>query len=51
MKYRICVTKYGYADVEADNADGALELVKDMDDRDFDWSEFDEAEIVEEFDE
>ena len=51
MIYRIVVTKYGYANVEADSADEALELVNDMDDGDFDWSEFDEAEIMEEFEE
>lgn len=51
MIYRIVVMKYGYANVEADSADEALELVNDMDDRDFDWSVFDEAEIVEEFEE
>ena len=49
MVYRICVKKYGYADIEADNVDRAIEIVEDMDDRDFDWSEFDEAEVIEEF--
>ena len=51
MIYRICVTKFGYANVEADSADEALELVEDMTDKDFDWSEFGESEIVEEFEE
>ena len=51
MIYRICVTKFGYANVEADSADEALELVEDMTDKDFDWSEFGEAEIMEEFEE
>ena len=49
MNYRVCVIKYGYIDIEADNADEALEVANDADDKDFDWSEFDEAEIVEEF--
>lgn len=49
MTYRIVVTKYGYANVEADSADEALSMVCDMDDKDFDWSEFDEAEIMEEW--
>lgn len=49
MIYRICVTKYGFADIEADSADEALEIANDMIDGEFDWSEFDEAEIVEEF--
>ena len=50
MKYRICVIKYGYADIEADNADEALSIANNADDRDFDWSELGDAEIVEEFD-
>ena len=49
MVYRVCVTKYGYADIEADNIDEAVEIIDDMEDKDFDWSEFDEPEIVEEF--
>lgn len=48
--YRVCVTKYGYADIVADSEEEALEFVEDkMKDKDFDWSEFDEAEVVEEF--
>lgn len=49
MTYRIVVTKYGYANVEANSADEALSMINDMNDKDFDWSEFDEAEIVEEW--
>lgn len=49
MIYRICVTKFGYAEVEADSADKALELVDDMYDNDFDWSDFDNATIIDEF--
>lgn len=50
MKYRVCVIKYGYATIEADNADEALELANDeMVDSEFDWSDLGEAEIVEEF--
>lgn len=52
MIYRICVTKFGYADIEADSADEAIMIAEnDMTDKDFDWSEFDEAEIIEEFEE
>lgn len=52
MIYKICVTKYGYADIEANSADEAIKIAEnDMSDKDFDWSEFDEAEIMEEFDE
>lgn len=50
MFYRVCVTKYGYADIEADSADEALEIANnELTDRNFDWSEFDDAEIMEEF--
>ena len=48
--YRIMVIKYGWAVVEAENENEALELVEDMQDKDFDWSDFDEAEVVEEVD-
>ena len=49
MKYRVCVIKYGYADIEADNADKAIEIANDeMVDSQFGWSDFGEAEIMEE---
>ena len=48
--YRIMVVKYGWVEVEAGNEEEALELTYDMRDNDFDWSEFGEAEIVEEVD-
>ena len=50
MFYRICVTKYGFANIEADSADEAIMIAEnDMTDKDFDWSEFDEAKIMEDF--
>lgn len=49
MKYRVCVVKYGYAIIEADNEEEAIEIAEDAEDRFFDWSDFGEAEIVEEF--
>lgn len=49
MIYRICVTKFGYAEVEADSEDEALGLVDDMWDKDFDWSDFDDVTIIDEF--
>lgn len=54
MKYRVMVTAYGYADIEADNEEDALAMVDDMDDSDFDWdNDFSsiDAEIVDEFEE
>lgn len=49
--FRIMVTKYGYAVVQAENEDEALHLVNDMEDSDFDWSSdytADDAQIVDE---
>ena len=49
--FRIMVTKYGYAVVQAENEDDALHLVNDMEDSDFDWSSdytADDAQIVDE---
>lgn len=48
--YRVMVVKYGYAEVEAENETEALELINDMDDGDFDWSDFDDGQVVEEID-
>lgn len=49
-KYRVMVVKYGYAVVEAEDEIDALSLVGDMRDKDFDWSDFDEGQVVEEVD-
>ena len=48
--YRVMVIKYGYAEVEAENETEALELIDDMNDKDFDWSDFDDGQVVEEID-
>lgn len=50
MKYRAMVVKYGYAVVEAESESEALDMVKDMSDNYFDWSDPDDAQIVEEID-
>lgn len=50
MKYRIMVIKYGYAVVEADSESEAVECINNMNDGDFDWSNFDEGQVVEEID-
>jgi hypothetical protein len=44
------VVKYGWAVVEADSETEAYDLINDMNDRDFDWSDFDDGEVVEEVD-
>ena len=48
--YRVMVVKYGYAIVEAETESEALELIDDMQDKDFDWSDFDDGQVVEEVD-
>ena len=48
--YRVMVVKYGYAVVEAETENEALELINDMQDKDFDWSDFDDGQVVEEID-
>ena len=48
--YRVMVIKYGFADIEAESETEALDLVDDMDDEDFDWSDFDDGQVVEEID-
>ena len=45
-KMRIMVIKYGYAVVEAETESEAIELTHDMEDSDFDWSDFDEAQVI-----
>lgn len=50
-KYRVMVVKYGYAVVEAENESDALSKIDSIyDDRYFDWSDFDDAQVVEEVD-
>ena len=50
MKYRVMVVKYGFAVVETDSENEALDLINDMRDKDFDWSDFDDGQVVEEVD-
>ena len=50
MKYQVMVVKYGFAVVEADSESEALDLIDDMRDEDFDWSDFDDGQVVEEVD-
>ena len=50
MKYRVMVVKYGFSTVEADDENEALELIEDMEDKDFDWSYADDRRVIEEAD-
>lgn len=45
-KMRVMVVKYGYAVVEADTESEAIELTNNMNDEDFDWSDFDDAQVA-----
>lgn len=40
------VVKYGYAVVEAETDAEVVEKVKNMSDGEFDWSDFDDAQVV-----
>ena len=42
---RIMVTKYGYIDIETE-AEEALELAYSIPDYAFDWTDFDDAQVV-----
>lgn len=46
MKKRIMVVKYGYAVVETETDAEAVEKAKNMSDGEFDWSDFDDAQVV-----
>lgn len=49
MIYRVCVKKYGYVEIREENEYNAIMIAEnDMTDRDFDWSDICEAEVVEE---
>ena len=45
-KMQVMVIKYGYAPLEVDSEEEALEKTKNMKDSDFDWSDFDDAQVV-----
>ena len=45
-KMRVMVVKYGYAVVDAETESEAIEKTNNMRDSDFDWSDFDDAQVV-----
>lgn len=45
-KMRVMVTKYGYAVVEAEKEETALQKVSKMDDSEFDWSDPVDGQVV-----
>lgn len=46
MKKRIMVVKYGYVVVEAETDAEAVEKAENMSDSEFDWSDFDDTQVV-----
>lgn len=45
-KMRVMVVKYGYIDIEAEIEEEALESAYSKPDHAFDWSEFDDAQVI-----
>ena len=48
--YTVMVKKYGFITIEAEDNEDALEQVDGLSSSDFDWSDFGEAQIVEDKD-
>ena len=46
IKIREMVVKYGYAVVDAETEEEALELTRDMEDSGFDRSDFNDAQVI-----
>ena len=51
MAMRGMVVKYGYTVIDTDNEEDAIEQAQNMSDSDFDWSDFDDAQVVDNDDE
>lgn len=47
-KYRVMTISYGYTEIDAENEASALEKCRNMSRSDFDWSDPDDEQIVEE---
>lgn len=45
-KMRVMVVKYGYVTVEAETESEAIKIANNMKDDNFDWSYFDDAQVV-----
>lgn len=43
---RVMVTKYGFVDLDAKTDEEAIEKAKNLQDSDFDWSDFDEPKVI-----
>lgn len=51
MAMRVMVVKYGYTVIDTDNEEDTIEQAQNMSDSDFDWSDFDDAQFVDNDDE
>lgn len=45
-KMKVMVVKYGYINIEAETEEEALKLAYSKPDHAFDWSEFDDAQVI-----
>lgn len=45
-KMRVLVCKYGYAVIDADTESEAIEKAEKMSDGEFDWTDFEDAQVV-----
>lgn len=45
-KMRVLVCKYGYAVIDADTKSEAIEKSEKMSDGEFDWTDFEDAQVV-----
>ena len=50
MMKRVMVTKYGFIDLDAKTDEEAIEKAKNLQDSDFDWSDFDEPKVIDDLD-
>ena len=48
--YRVMCVKYGFTTIEAESEEEALETAKNMTDHEYDWSDSDDHQVVEEGD-
>lgn len=48
--YRVMCVKYGWAEVKASSESEALSISEKLKDSDFDWSDADDYQVVEEID-
>lgn len=46
MRYKIKADRSGYAIIEADSEEEAMEIAEEMDEKDFKWDDIDYMEIM-----